>query len=848
MTRVLLFDAEDDEARRLAAALSAQGFDVEVAVEPTASLTNQLRDEIEKRRRAEEELHSVQERFDLAVRGAGDGIWDWDVATNRVYFSPRWKSMLGYEEHEVENSFAAWESLLHPDDHDRALMTIQAYFQGRFPTYDLEQRLRHKDGSYRWILARGTVQRDPSGRPVRMAGSHTDITERKEIEAELRDRETELRESSREAQAAKASAEAANRAKSSFLANMSHEIRTPMNAILGMTELALDTDVTPEQREYLETVRRAAEHLLGIINEVLDFSKIEAGRLELERQPFNLSEMVGDVLSTLGPKAALRGLELVGRVAPDVPDAVVGDEVRLRQVIVNLIGNAIKFTERGEIVLELRNAEHRAEESGSLHLEISVRDTGIGIPEDKQQAVFEPFVQADTSTTRKHGGTGLGLAICTRLVDLMGGHIGVVSRPGEGSLFHFTARLDVAPAPMAVAWERVRDLSVLVVDDNATNRRILDETLVTWGMRPHCVAGGREALDALEQARAAGRPFALVILDGQMPGMDGFELAAQIQKQPALAGPTIMMLTSGGRSGDAKRCRQLGISAYLTKPVRRTELRRAIRRALGGSGEFAPVREAEIEVEGPLRVLLAEDNPVNQQLVIRLLEKKGHSVTVAESGHQVLDLWQRRPFDIILMDVQMPGLDGLETTYALREREAGSGKHVPILAMTAHAMKGDRERCLDAGMDDYVSKPIRSAEMFAAIARLTTRSAGAQAAAEDLRRLVDWDAALGCVGGDEELLRDLTHTFLHEYPTWLARLDDALARGDPAATRGAAHPFKNSLQMLGARHAGEIVYRFEQMGRAGSLNGIAEARAELDRELARLLPAFQTFATSRPAN
>jgi two-component system sensor histidine kinase/response regulator len=839
MPRVLIIDADAEEAKRITAALSAVG----VAAEVGASA--QLRDEVERRKHAEHELHEIHERFDLAVKGAGDGIWDWDVATNRVYFSPRWKSMLGYEDHEVENSFASWEALLHPDDRDRALMTIQAYFQGRFPSYDLEHRLRHKDGSYRWILARGMVQRDASGRPIRMAGSHTDITERKEMEQELRERETQLHESNRAAKAAKDSAEAANRAKSAFLANMSHEIRTPMNAIIGMTELALDTDLTHEQREYLETVRRAADNLLGIINEVLDFSKIESGRLELEQRAFNLHEMIGDVLGTLAARAALAGLELIGRVVPGVPETVVGDEVRLRQVVVNLIGNAIKFTSSGEVVLEVRTI---GAQPGQLEFE--VRDTGIGIPEDKVRAIFEPFVQVDSSTTRKYGGTGLGLAICTRLVELMGGCIDVQSRLGQGSQFRFTVALGVGAATAKPAeWDEVRGLAVLVVDDNETNRRILDETLRHWGMRPRCVAGGREALVALEQARATGQPFGLVILDGQMPEMDGFELAEEIRKRPELAKATVMMLTSGGRAGDAARCRRLGITAHLTKPVRQQELRRAIRQALGSAADERPERAAPTTPSRKLRVLLAEDNRVNQQLVIRLLEKRGHSVAVVGSGPDVLDLWQREPFDVILMDVQMPVMDGLETTYALRDRESGTGRHIPILAMTAHAMKGDRERCLDAGMDDYVSKPIRSEEMFAAIARLTERSedvqvasAGASTPVGALGDFVDLESALSHVGGDEDLLRDLTRTFLEECPNWLAHLDDAIAAGDATATEAAAHPFKNSLQMLGARRAGDLVFRFEQMGRSGTLNGTNETRQALDSELDRLLPALREFA------
>src|ERR1051326_3288638 len=544
--------------------------------------------------------------------------------------------------------------------------------------------------------------------------------------AEILSVNAQLENAKLRAEAAQQAAETANRAKSDFLANMSHEIRTPMNGVIGMTELALDTELAPQQREYLLMVKTSADALMVVINDILDFSKIEAGKLELDPIEFKIRDPIEEAAGMLALRAHEKGLELVTDIQRGVAEMLIGDPVRLRQVVFNLVGNAIKFTELGEVLLRVEVME---KERDKVCLHFSVRDTGIGIPKDRQEAVFEAFTQADTSTTRKYGGTGLGLTITSRLVSLMGGRIWIDSEPGKGTVFHFTARfalggISAIETSPQLEFSDLRDLSVLVVDDNETNRCILKDLLFSWGLKPTMADGGYEALALLESARKYGKPFDLLLSDLQMPVLNGFTLVERIRQNPELAGATIMMLTSVGERGDRMRCRELGVKAYLTKPVKQSALRQAILSTMSSAADQnAPAPRVPQEslpvTKSGLRILLAEDNLVNQALAKRLLEKMGHTVVMAANGFGALKaIVEMGPFDAALMDVQMPEMDGFEATRAIREAERISGKHLPIIALTAHAMKEDEDRCLAAGMDCYLSKPVRPAELSAILERL----------------------------------------------------------------------------------------------------------------------------------
>jgi PAS domain S-box-containing protein len=664
-------------------------------------------------------LDRLQQR-DLALQSAHDTL-EKSVAERTSYLNALIQnSPLGIlvldSEQKVQLCNPAFEKLFEYPRGEIVGKSIISLFSGVEPLLEghrlaldetpinLVSRVQRKDQSFLDIEVH-SVGLMVNGKLLGSLGLYQDISARKRAEEEM--------------QRAKDAAEEASRAKSEFLANMSHEIRTPLNGVIGMADLALDTELTAEQREYLDTVKMSADSLLTVINDILDFSKIEAGKVDLDMAKFDLRDNLERILKTLSLRADEKGLELLCEIAPDVPGVVNGDSSRLDQVIINLVSNAIKFTHEGEVAL---NVQLQTREGNDCILHFTVTDTGIGVPLEKQTIIFDPFTQADSSTTRKYGGTGLGLTISARLVGMMGGKIWMESGVGRGSQFHFTTRMtshgDVVVIGSIAPPQILRSVKVLVVDDNRTNRRILEGMLQRWEMNSTSVEGGDEALEEVSKAQIAGKPYELILTDMHMPRMDGFELVERIRHRPEWAAPTIMMLTSAGHRGDAERCRELGITAYLLKPIRQSELREAIARVLGArehEGAIPLVTRYSLQdardPETVLRVLVAEDNAVNQRLAVRMLEKRGHRVTVAGNGREALDALAKDTFDLVLMDVQMPEMDGVEATAGIREGEKGTGRHQIVIAVTAHAMKGDREKYLANGMDNYLSKPIRPQEL-----------------------------------------------------------------------------------------------------------------------------------------
>ena len=773
-----------------------------------------------------EALRASEARYRELFENANDMVYTADLDGRFMSLNKAGEETTGYTRDEVVGRDMS--VLFAPEYLDKAReATLRKMTTHDRTTYEIE--IVAKDG-HRIPAEVGSRLIYEKGTPIAVQGIVRDITEHNRAEQQLR-------KAKETADAAKDAADAANRAKSEFVANMSHEIRTPMNGIIGMAQLLADTDLSQEQREYVDMVQQSAGSLLVLLNDILDFSKIEAGKLELEPIPFNLSDSVGKTVQTLSARAAEKGLELACRISPDLPERLIGDPGRLRQIVVNLVGNAIKFTERGEVVVEV---ESETCDNDVVVLHFSVRDTGIGIPEKKQRLIFDAFSQADASTTRRYGGTGLGLAISAQLVRMMEGNIWVESQVGLGTTFHFTAEFQISHDQLANRFhlESLSQLPVLIVDDNATNRRILEEMLKSWDLAPVVTDGGVPALAELQRVADEGRPYRLVLLDCMMPGMDGFSLAELIRDNAALDSPTIIMVSSAARPGDTARCRALGIVRHMTKPVIKSELFDTIVDALGEQVDESETVDADVSTTvGPsLHILLVEDGMINRRVATVFLEQAGHKVSLANNGREAVEVTARQKFDLVLMDVQMPIMDGHEATIHIRKRERETGGHLKIIAMTAAAMKGDREECLEAGMDAYLSKPINQEELFRTIAEHTRQAEPVEPSQADpdvqngetsnQSGAIDFAAALSNLPS-EKMLRDLAEIFLKECPQLINNLRTGLSQEDAVSVERAAHALRSSARIMAANNLRDVATEMEKLAKNKQFSDVAERLTKL---------------------
>jgi two-component system sensor histidine kinase/response regulator len=707
------------------------------------------------------------------------------------------------------------------------------------------------DGRETWSLNVAMPMRNEAGEIVGIFGTNKDITQAKLLEQALEKANQQLAAATQQAKDMATAAQGANEAKSAFLANMSHEIRTPMNGVMGMAELLLETPLSTSQRDYAETILESARALLTLINDILDFSKIEAGKIELEQTGIDLRETLEDVTRLIAVQAHAKDLEVTAHVDPAVPELVTGDPARVRQILLNLCGNAVKFTERGEVAVSVKLLQGDSER---VKLSFTVRDTGIGIPADRIEALFRPFSQVDASTTRRFGGTGLGLSIVKRLVELMDGQLGVESQEGAGSTFWFNITCPVAASSERLPRAAPRLLQgqrVLVVDDNATNRTVLSAQLRRCGIEPVCVSSAEEALKAMAQADASGRAFQIALLDHQMPGCDGAELGQRINANPRLAQTRLILLTSSGHRGDGHRFAELGFAGYLLKPVGQRDLIDCLLLALSVRPEDWHTQTQPIITQQQLRaqrgrekrrILVAEDNTVNQKVAVRTLEKLGYRADVVKDGREAVSAWERGQYDLILMDCEMPVLDGYEATRQIRAQETGE-QHIPIVALTAHAIKGSELKCRAAGMDDYITKPVARERLEACLEHFLsgaisprevvspTQTAAPTAACEGAP--VDLDALRVLADGDLEFARELMNSFIEGATSAVREIEQALERADSRSLVGHAHTLKGSGATIQAAAVSLAAGRLEAAARSGEQNSLVPLVTELHEEVTR---------------
>ncbi|TVQ98169.1 MAG: response regulator [Desulfovibrionales bacterium] len=850
--------------------------------------------DVTERRQFEKDLRESRERLALATSGTGIGIWDYCVPDDRLEWDDQMLQLFGVQPEDFQHTFEEWFSRVHPEDVQRATQVFQSALQEE-DMFSIEFRiLRDRGGpdeEIRYLAGSGVVRRDAQGNPERALGINYDITERRMAEEELQQANLRLQEAMAQARRMALAAQAANVAKSQFLANMSHEIRTPMNGVIGMTGLLLDTKLTEEQRSFAEIIRSSGESLLTLINDILDFSKIEADKLDLEDVNFDLRSVVEDTVQVLAHRAHEKGLELVCRIAAETPTHLRGDPGRLRQVLLNLCGNAIKFTSSGEVVVDITPDD--IGEEGTL-IRFAVRDTGIGIPEQKIVEIFDPFHQVDASTTRTYGGSGLGLTISKRLVEMMGGEIGVQSREGSGSTFWFTALFHQQEKPMPKEEERlsvpvdVRNIRVLVVDDNATNRLVFREQLTRWGLQCTEAESAKKALQKLHRAHAQGDPFQLALVDMQMPGMDGEHLGMAIKADPLLRATILVMLTSLGAYGDAQKMKDIGFAAYLHKPVRQSQLFNCLQRVLRESVQVeqnaalhsdigSSASEPGAHNPWQARILLAEDNSVNQIVAQKMLERLGFRATVVANGQEALGALAKEPYDLVLMDIQMPVLDGLEATREIRQREAAGERFtrqteheadiedttprpLPIIALTAHVMHGDRERCLQAGMNDYLSKPLQPPDLLAKLRTwlkhdepagveisrqaseeaLETSARNAPNSPATVPLIFDRASLLQRIDHDTVFAKELLSMVLEDIPERLKTLHAALEAKDATLVRDVAHATKGLALNTGCIALGELAWKLERVAGQGDLAQAMTLMPELEAAFEKLQSVIRT--------